>query len=497
MGEERTERLYLGKVNKLAMTMLAVMGVFTLIGYVGDSIAENTPWICTIIVMSIMFATLLTDIFVLLGKPGAFKYVSILGYAVFYGVGMILSKSDVLYVLAFLVALVYILYFDIRLTRIMAIIFIAIDIADIAYCCIFLKTMHSGAPLELTPLFVQGVSIALFMVIFVRCTRMSALNNESKLSNIRSEQEKSQALLRDIMDIVEVVRTNSAKAKENMSVLGEDISATAGALNDISLGNESTARSIEEQTEMTARIQNMIMETKEMSEKMSVESADSGKAVEGGRRTMEQLISQTDKTRSANEQLIASVESLIKNANRIMAQIREISTISNQTNLLALNASIESARAGEAGRGFAVVASEIGNLADQTRRLTAEIQEVIQVLTQDANTAKQTVDNVQVVSVEQMKLIESANEEFVLIGTHMESLSENIANVSTKVGEVFASNNTIVDSITNVSAVSQEVLASTNEAATLGTRCSDRAKEVNRLVSELAQSIMRMESYKE
>lgn len=497
MDEGRNELIYRNKVNKLAMTILAIMDVFTLIGYIEDSMADNTPWSSTMIVMGLMVITLVIDAVVLVRDPERFRFASVMSYAVFYGVGMILSKSDVLYVLAFLVTLVYILYFDIKLVKLTAIIFSAINLLDIAYFCLILRTMHSGQPLSLTSIFVQAVSVSLFMFIFYRSTGMSTANNEQKLNNIRMAQEKSQNLLDDVMAMVEVVRTNSSKAEQNMNALGDDITATAGALKDISQGNESTAHSLEEQTEMTARIHSMIEETKDMSERMSVESEESGNAVADGRRTMEELIAQTDKTRSATEQLVTSVESLIDNANRIMGQISEISEISEQTNLLALNASIESARAGEAGKGFAVVASEIGSLADQTRRLTEEIQEVISILTQDATVAKETVDNVQVVSDEQMKLIESANDVFAVIGTHMESLTENIAGVSSKVGEVFEANNAIVDSITSASAVGEQVLASANEAAAIGNKCADRASEVIDLISELAQSITRIEQHNE
>lgn len=69
-------------------------------------------------------------------------------------------------------------------------------------------------------------------------------------------------------------------------------------------------------------------------------------------------------------------------AAKVVDQIREmadvIAGISDQTNLLALNASIEAARAGEQGRGFAVVAGEVGNLADESTRSVAAIQDTIQ-----------------------------------------------------------------------------------------------------------------------
>lgn len=51
----------------------------------------------------------------------------------------------------------------------------------------------------------------------------------------------------------------------------------------------------------------------------------------------------------------------------------KIVTIADQTNMLALNATIEAARAGEQGKGFAVVAVEVKALADEIKKLVAEV----------------------------------------------------------------------------------------------------------------------------
>jgi methyl-accepting chemotaxis protein len=62
-----------------------------------------------------------------------------------------------------------------------------------------------------------------------------------------------------------------------------------------------------------------------------------------------------------------------------------IDDLAEQTNVLALNAAIEATRAGEHGKGFAVVASEVKSLAEQSRRSTAEVRQVLGDIQKRAN----------------------------------------------------------------------------------------------------------------
>src|SRR5260370_4878065 len=89
------------------------------------------------------------------------------------------------------------------------------------------------------------------------------------------------------------------------------------------------------------------------------------------------------------EQAEAVAENIVSLSERTQAIGEIISTVNDlaeQTNLLALNAAIEAARAGEHGRGFAVVAGEGKGLAEESKKATAQVRQILGEI-QNANNA--------------------------------------------------------------------------------------------------------------
>ena len=137
----------------------------------------------------------------------------------------------------FPITVMYILYYDYKLVKTIAISFASVNIIDVIYVLAVKGTMHSGDAINSTTLLLQGATAVVFMIALSGATKISNANNQEKIDGMAAEKAKGDKLLLDVLEVVEVVKENSVKAAEYMDRLSRDVDATANALNDISIGN--------------------------------------------------------------------------------------------------------------------------------------------------------------------------------------------------------------------------------------------------------------------
>ncbi len=317
-------------------------------------------------------------------------------------------------------------------------------------------------------------------LIFV-CYRLGSIvrvYSDHALGYAEQQANKQKEMLDGIVDISKTVQEESGRSDELVNELVGISEQVSLSMKEISAATNITAESIEDQNSMTQNIQAAIGETGECSKKAVAIATESNASVQENLKIIEELKVQSAKVASINHEVNAAMIKLQDKTKEVGNIADMILRISSQTNLLALNASIESARAGEAGRGFAVVADQIRDLAEQTKKSTEQIGQIVKELTENANSVVNAVDNSMQETDSQNTKIYAAAESFVKLNQDITELIQDILVIDEQITGLSESNNRIVENISQLSATTQEITASAEQVAEMSERNLEHAEGV-------------------
>lgn len=380
------------------------------------------------------------------------------------------------------------LQFSVRAAVIYALTVISVNVVQIG----ILKEIQGSAVID--EIFVTGAGILLLMLTCFT-TRVAATFNDHSVGAAESEQQRQKRIMDDVISVAEQVREGTQNAMGIINKLNNSSEVVNGAMGDISSSTQSTAESIQTQTQMTQNIQNSINITIRSSENMVRVAQHSNELNQQNVELMHLLKQQSEVIARTNGEVSDSMHHLLERTKAVKGIADTIFSISNQTNLLALNASIESARAGDAGRGFAVVADEIRQLAEKTRQETENIANILEELSANAAEASNAVESSMHAASVQDDMIDKVSQSFEEMSQNVNGLIDEIENIDGMLMSLSEANNQIVDNITHLSATTEEVTASSTQAADMSIENLDNAENARVELNHILDVSHKLDKY--
>ncbi len=461
-------------VNKVVLIVMEIINTALIFGYISDFLTGTSTLLYFVIFEIAAISTFFLVPIAYKLWPVKMKYIALVCFAVVYTIGCMGAHVDVAFVMVFPIAVIFVLYYDYKLIRILTMVFGVVCTLDILVILFVLKRLHSGVEINSSVLLMEFLGTIIFLIAVRVVTKISIQNNNEKIETIQAVAEKVNASIKNIN--VEIVQLDeSAKVVKN-------------AMEEINSGVGNAAEAVQHQLVQTEAIQDRIESVQAAAGSISDNIASTLSSVEAGNREVTTLVSQADTSVEISNKVTKDLSELRERVEAMRSITKIIENIAFQTNIMALNANVEAARAGEAGLGFAVVATEISNMSAKTKQATDDIAELISNAEKSLKELMQSIEEMSAVILSEKTQTTQTTEVFSDIQKSTVEVREYLNQFMQYISGLTEANREIVQSVQTISAATEQVNALTNEAMNMEGNNAMAVQSIAKQVGELANT---------
>ncbi|ATB29224.1 methyl-accepting chemotaxis protein [Melittangium boletus] len=264
--------------------------------------------------------------------------------------------------------------------------------------------------------------------------------------------------------------------EHTLRTVAEFVNQLAGTTSEILVSTTQQVAGAQEQGSAVAQTVSTIEQIAQTSDEaagraraVSESARHSEEVGKSGRRAVDEAIGSMSTVREQVESIASRILALAEQAQAIGDIITTVNDISEQTHMLALNASIEASRAGEHGRGFAVVAAEVKALADQSKKATAQVRQILGQIQKATQGAVMTTE-------EGTKSVSAATRVVTQAGGTIQTLGDLLSQASLTAAQISASASQQATGIGQIRQAMRDVSQATQQTLT-STRQTEKAMQ--------------------
>jgi methyl-accepting chemotaxis protein len=290
--------------------------------------------------------------------------------------------------------------------------------------------------------------------------------------------------------LIETERKGKAQLETLFEAIRETVNNLTLSTSQIMAGTTLQASGAMEQassvSETVSTVNEVLQTAEQAAERAKVVAESTLRAMEigkAGRQSVEESIIGMGTVKEQVETIAENIMALAEQAQAIGEIIATVNDMAEQTNLLALNASIEASRAGEHGKGFSVVAGEVKVLADQSKKATAQVRQILGEIQKATNAAV-------VVTEEGTKSVNAAIKVVHQSGETIRTLSETLTQTSQAAAQITASAGQQATGMAQIHQAMKSINVVTSQNVSSAGQTEKAAQDLNILGGRLKELVL-------